>query len=62
MLAKNVNDNAALSDSPRRLCVLREQARSYTYCHSRILYQATYSAGKNSSVSKVAMMIPPIIA
>ena len=29
---------------------------------SRILYQATYSAGKNSSVSSVAMIIPPIIA
>ena len=29
---------------------------------SRILYQATYSAGKNNNVSKVAMMMPPIIA
>ena len=29
LLAKNVNDNAVLSGSPRRLCVLREQARSY---------------------------------
>ncbi len=29
---------------------------------SLILYQATYSAGRNSSVSKVAMMMPPIIA
>ena len=29
MLAKIVNDNAALSGSPWRLFVLREQARSY---------------------------------
>ena len=29
---------------------------------SLILYQATYSAGRNSKVSKVAEMMPPIMA
>jgi hypothetical protein len=29
---------------------------------SLILYQATYSAGRNSRVSRVATMIPPIMA
>jgi len=30
LLAKNVNDNAALSGGPCRLYVFREQARSYS--------------------------------
>ncbi len=34
----------------------------WSFLGSRILYQATYSAGRNSRVSNVAMMIPPIIA
>lgn len=42
MLAKNVNDNAALSVSPRRQCVLREQARSYRGWMERIWIMRTF--------------------
>ncbi len=45
------------------LLAIRVQGTRYTSLRgSRILYQATYSAGRNISVSTVATTIPPIIA
>ena len=56
MLAKNVNDNAALSGGLRCLLVLREQARSYS-ARCQLLIRLFVSQPHRLKTTKLTAMV-----